>query len=83
MAANILNSNTAAEMSLFLIRTFVRLRELALTNTVILRRLSEIDKTLLQHDGALRDLYRKLLPLLQPPPEAGPGRKPGFFREDR
>jgi hypothetical protein len=58
------------------------LRESALTNSVILRRLSEIDKTLLQHDGALRDLYRKLLPLLQPPPEKGPGRKLGFSREN-
>lgn len=40
------------------------------------------DKTLLQHDGALRDLYRKLLPLLQPDPEHGPERKLGFSRRD-
>ncbi len=80
MAANVLRSDTAVEMSLFLVRTFVRLREQAISNQTILRRLSEIDKTLLQHDGALRDLYRKLLPLLQPPPEAGPKRKLGFTR---
>src|SRR5208283_4235461 len=34
-----------------------------------LKRLAEIDKTLPQHDTALRDVYRKLLPLLQPPPD--------------
>jgi hypothetical protein len=47
----------------------VRLREQVAANTAILERLAEIDKTLLEHDSALRDLYRKLLPLLQPPPE--------------
>jgi hypothetical protein len=28
-----------------------------------------LGKTLLEHDLALRDFFRKLLPLLQPPPE--------------
>src|SRR5207244_5390163 len=43
-------------------------------NTAILKRLAEIDKTLVQHDAALSDLYRKLLPLLQPP--ADPAKRP-------
>lgn len=79
MAGNVLKSETAVEMSLFLVRAFVRLREQVAANQTILKRLAEIDKTLLQHDGALRDLYRKLLPLLQPPPETGTRRKLGFF----
>jgi hypothetical protein len=33
-------------------------------NAAILKRLAEIDKTLLMHEGALRDIYEKLLPLL-------------------
>ena len=33
---------------------------------LILKRLAEIDRTLLQHDAALRDVYQKLLPLLRP-----------------
>ena len=53
-------------MSVFLVRAFVRLREQVAANTAILKRLAEIDKTLLEHDTALRDLYRKLLPLLEP-----------------
>jgi hypothetical protein len=56
-------------MSVFVVRAFVRLREQVAANEAILKRLAEIDKTLLEHDSALRDLYRKLLPLLQPPPE--------------
>jgi hypothetical protein len=69
MAASVLNSPEAVEMSVFVIRAFVRAREQLTANAAILKRLAEIDKTLLAHDTALRDVYRKLLPLLQPPPE--------------
>jgi hypothetical protein len=69
MAANILRSDQAVHMSVYVIRAFIRLREELTTNAAILKRLAEIDRTLLQHDTALRDIYRKLLPLLQPPPD--------------
>jgi hypothetical protein len=46
-------------------------------NGAILKRLAEIDRTLLQHDTVLLDLYEKLLPLLQPPPDL-PTRRIGF-----
>jgi hypothetical protein len=45
------------------------MREQLATNSAILKRLAEIDKTLFVHDSALHDLYQKLLPLLSPPPE--------------
>ena len=77
MAANVLRSERAVRMSVYVIRAFVRLREELASNAAILKRLAEIDRTLLQHDAALRDLYRKLLPLLQPPPEP-PRRRIGF-----
>jgi len=57
-----------------------RLREQVAANTAILKRLAEIDNTLLQHDSALRDLYRKLLPLLQPPADP-PKRRIGFHAD--
>jgi len=80
MAASVLNSTEAVEMSVFVIRAFVRAREHLAANTAILKRLAEIDRTLLEHDSALRDVYRKLLPLLQPPPEP-PKRRIGFNRD--
>jgi len=80
MAASVLNSTEAVEMSVFVIRAFVRAREHLAANAAILRRLAQIDKTLLEHDSALRDVYRKLLPLLQPPPEP-PKRRIGFNRD--
>jgi len=77
MAANILRSEQAIHMSVFVVRAFVRLREHVVANQAILKRLAEIDRTLLQHDSALLDLYEKLLPLLQPLPDQ-PKRRIGF-----
>ena len=77
MAANVLNSPQAVAMSVYVIRAFVQQREVLAANETILKRLAEIDKTLLLHDTALRDIYQKLLPLLQPPPDP-PKPKIGF-----
>jgi hypothetical protein len=52
----------------------------AAANTAILKRLAEIDKTLLEHASALRTGWKKLQPLLQPPPEP-PKRRIGFNRD--
>ena len=75
MAANILRSEQAAQMSVFVIRAFVRMREQVAANTAIIKRLAEIDKTLMEHDTALLDIYRKLMPLLQPAPAPAETRK--------
>jgi len=77
MVANVINSPRAVAMSVYVIRAFVQQREVLSANDAILKRLAEIDKTLLLHDSALRDIYQKLLPLLQPPPET-PKPKIGF-----
>jgi phage regulator Rha-like protein len=77
MAATVLNSRRAVQMSVFVIRAFVKMREQIATNAAILKRLAEIDKTLLVHDSALRDVYKKLLPLLAPAP-ATPRKQIGF-----
>jgi len=76
-AAGVLNSPEATRMSVAIIRAFVKMRETAMVQTAVLKRLSEIDKTLLLHDTALQDVYRKLLPLLAPPADK-PKRRIGF-----
>jgi hypothetical protein len=77
MAANVLNSPQAVAMSVYVVRAFIQQREVLAANSTILKRLAEIDKTLLLHDSALRDVYQRLKPLLQPPPEP-PRKKIGF-----
>ena len=71
------NTPNAVRMSVFVIRAFVKMREQLATNAAILKRLAEIDKTLLFHDSALCDLYQKLLPLLTPAPPS-PRKQIGF-----
>jgi hypothetical protein len=55
--------------SVYVIRAFVKMREEVAANAAILRRLAEIDKTLLVHDVTLREILQKLRPLLEPPPQ--------------
>jgi len=82
-AANVLNSPRAVEMGLYVIRAFIRMREEMMANASILKRLAEIDKTLLAHDSTLEEIYQRLLPLLEPETEETetPKRKIGFNRE--
>jgi ORF6N domain-containing protein len=56
MAANILRSERAVQMSIFVVRAFIRLREQVAANTAVVARLAEIDKKLLEHDVALLEL---------------------------
>jgi hypothetical protein len=80
MAAMVLNSSEAVAMSLFVIRAFVRMREQFAANAAILKRLAEIDKTLLEHDQALGLIWEQLQPLLAPPPDP-PRRRIGFHQD--
>ena len=68
MAASILNSERAITMSVYVIRAFVEMRERLAANSAILKRLAEIDRTLMEHDQGLRTIWTKLQPLLAPPP---------------
>jgi hypothetical protein len=77
MAATVLNSPEAVAMSVFVVRAFMQMREQLVANVAILKRLAEIDKTLLEHDSSLRAIWTKLQPLLAPPPEP-PRRRIGF-----
>ncbi len=77
MAANVLNSPKAVKMSVALIEAFVRLRQELATTQVLARRLAEIEKTVITHDAALKQLFQVIKPMLSPPPDS-PRKKIGF-----
>ena len=60
MAATVLNSERAVAISTYVIRAFVRLREVFLSNQVLQERLVEIEQILLDHDVILEDVYKKI-----------------------
>jgi len=82
MAGMVLNSPRATEMSIFVVRAFIRMREQLIATAVLAKRLAEIEKTLLTHDAALVDLYEQIRPLLMPTPEP-PRPKVGFGVRER
>jgi hypothetical protein len=81
MAANILRSERAVQMSVFVVRAFIRLREHLATNTGVVVRLADIEKRLLRHDQELLDLYLKLQALLEPADP--PKRAIGFHADEQ
>jgi hypothetical protein len=60
MAANVLKSERAIEMSLFVIRAFVRMREVLASRGELAKRLEGIERKLLRHDVALQDIYKEI-----------------------
>ncbi|MBM4311895.1 MAG: ORF6N domain-containing protein [Deltaproteobacteria bacterium] len=77
MAANVLRTKQAEEMSVFVVRAFVKMREHLLSRAELETRLVQIEKVLLAHDDTIRDLYRQIRPLLLPPED--PPKKPIGF----
>jgi hypothetical protein len=58
MAANVLNSPDAVKMSVYVVRAFIKQREILLAQSDVLKRLAQMDATLLKHDDALRVIWR-------------------------
>ena len=73
-AANILKSEKAKEMSIYVVRAFVHMRKELAISQEVLKRLAQIDKKLLEHDNVIEDLVHNLIPLLEetPPKEKPP-----------
>lgn len=84
MAANVLRSDRAVQLSQYLIRAFVAMREALLANATILKRLAEIDRRLVEHDSVLREVVGRLQLLLDAPDEVADAKpKIGFHRGNR
>jgi phage regulator Rha-like protein len=68
MAATVLNSKRAVEMSLFVVRAFVRLREMLSTNRQVAAKLAELDRRLKGHDTVIQELIEAIQELMAPEP---------------
>jgi hypothetical protein len=66
-AANVLNSEKADAMSVYIISAFVQMRKELAISQEVLKRLAQIDKKLLEHDNVIEDLVHSLIPLLEEP----------------
>ena len=80
MAANLLNSPRAVEVSVYVVRAFVKLRALALTHKELAGKLAELEKKVGAHDESIHLLVRAIRELMTPPASPRRGRI-GFGRE--
>lgn len=74
MSANILNSPRAVRMSVFVVRAFVKMREMLGANRELADQLKELERKLTSrldiHETAIVDVLRRIMRLLEPPPES-------------
>jgi ORF6N domain-containing protein len=81
MAATILNSARATEISVFVVRAFLRLRKILASNEELAKRLDEVEKKFATHDDAIASLVGAIRKLVAPPE---PVRKRGIgFVQDK
>jgi hypothetical protein len=68
MAATVLNSKRAIEMSLLVVRAFVQLRESFVLNQQAIYRLSELEARIDEHDADIQELVEAIRELMAPLP---------------
>jgi len=91
MAAMVLNSPRAVQMSVFVVRAFVAMRSLLITQQQLAGKLAELERTLTErldtHEHAITDIIQQIMRLLSPAqPESEPERprpRIGFGVQER
>lgn len=77
MVASILNSPRAIEMSVFVVRAFVRLRDFARNHAELSSKLEALENRIAGHDRELRSMFAAVRALLTTP---RPRNRPIGFR---
>ena len=81
MAATILNTSLATEVSVFVVRAFVRLREMVAANKELSKKLDELERRVSHHDEAITSIVKAIRELATPP-EPKPKRRIGFVSDE-
>ena len=76
MAAMILNSRHAVDMSVYVVRAFVQLRSLLASNSELARKFAELERRVSTHDQAIVGILKTIRELMNPPE---PKRRPIGF----
>lgn len=77
MAASVLNSPRAVEASIFVVRAFVKLRQLMTSHKELAHKLAELERKLGDHDEAIVAIMDAIKQLMDPQP-GPPKAKIGF-----
>lgn len=80
MLASVLKSERAAQMSIFIVRAFIKMREMLATHADLALKIGEIERKQKEHGDQLSAVYSVVKHLMNPP--EGPKKKIGFAPED-
>ena len=78
MLSSVLNSEQAIQVNIAIMRAFVKLRELLLTNKELAEKIEELERKVGKHDEKIIEIFEVIKKLLEPPPE--PQKPPIGFR---
>ena len=67
MAASVLNTPKAVEMSVFIVRAFIKLRAYVMQFKEIAQKVTELEAKLGKHDDAIVSIVQALQQLMEPP----------------
>ena len=67
MAATVLSSDRAVQVSIFVVRAFVKLRQLLSTHKDLARKLAALEKKLQNHDRQIMVMMKAIRELMTPP----------------
>lgn len=70
MAASVLNSSRAIEMSVFIVRAFVRLREILHSHKELTDKISELENKAGDHDASINTIIFAIKQMISTPPKA-------------
>jgi hypothetical protein len=76
MVARVLNSPRAVDMSIFVVRAFVRLRETLASHKAIAAKFAQLERRLETHEEAIEEIIDAIHALMKPPEK--PARQIGF-----
>jgi len=79
MAANVLNSPQAVQMSVFVVRAFVRMRGLLTDTRALAKKLADLEAELKSrldiHEAAIVEVLQRVMAILDPPPQQEPAKR--------
>ncbi|MFV1949062.1 MAG: ORF6N domain-containing protein [Anaerolineales bacterium] len=78
-AANVLRSELANKMSIFIVRAFLRLREMISTHEVFSKKVTQLEKRISNHDQVLVDLIKEIRKLIEAPKPKKNKKQVGFI----
>jgi phage regulator Rha-like protein len=88
MAANVLNSKRAAQMSVFVVRAFIKMRAALSDDKELARKLAALEKELKErldiHEAAIVSILQRVMDIIDPPALPAPPKKQiGFQVRER